>query len=342
MNTNPVSSSNKTVLAIFLLILGLFVVFIIFSFSLLSQLKSSSTHGSSSEKGKSASSKSVSLAKAFGGKSDSDSALALIKVEGEIMESGPVIELIHQALEEKEVKGVVVRVDSPGGMVGPTQEIYEELLRLDRVKPVYMSFGSLAASGGYYIGAAGRKIFALPGTLTGSIGVIMQFMDLSKLYSWAKVEPQVIKAGKYKDVGSSSRVMTEEERKLMNELVENARQQFMKHILAKRKKLTPEQLDQLAQGQIFSGEQALGHGLVDSLGTLWDCGRDLHQMLKLKGEFKEFREMKEHRDVSWFELLQQMEGSLSNLLQQTQSWMKAGTQGSSTSGLSALYLGPRS
>ena len=143
--------------------------------------------------------------------------IAVIEVNGVIFDSKDIVEKLGKAKRNKKIKAIIMRIDSPGGAVGPSQEIYEEIRRIDqdkeKGKPVYASFASLAASGGYYIGAATRKIYTNAGTLTGSIGVIMQFVDLSQLLRWAKVDSNVIKAGKYKDIGQPGRPMTKEEKK---------------------------------------------------------------------------------------------------------------------------------
>jgi len=176
--------------------------------------------------------------------SKSSDSIGVIEVNGVIFDSKDLVELIQKAEEDKSVKAIVMRVNSPGGAVAPTQEVYDEIRRIDdsyttskgkEGKPVYASFSSVAASGGYYLGAATRKICALPGTITGSIGVIMQFMDLSKLYEFARVNPQTIKAGKYKDIGQPSRSLTEEEFKLMTTMTAGVHKQFIRDIEKTRK-----------------------------------------------------------------------------------------------------------
>src|SRR5690606_8771850 len=157
------------------------------------------------------------------------------EIQNTIMESKKTIELLLAAEDEKSIKAIILRIDSPGGAVAPTQEIYEEVRRIDKKKPIYASFGTVAASGGYYIGAACRKIWANAGTLTGSIGVIMQTADLSELFKFAKIKQEVIKAGRYKDIGSPARSMTDEERMILTELLAGTHKQFMSDISAVRK-----------------------------------------------------------------------------------------------------------
>lgn len=258
---------SKGIVGIFILVTVLFFIFIVFAFYTVSQLKESSTMGEGLlDKSKS-------------------SPIAVISIENEIMESKKIVEMLIAAEKEKEIKAIILRIDSPGGAVAPTQEIYEEVRRIDKIKPIYASFGTVAASGGYYIGAACRKIWANPGTLTGSIGVIMQMADLSELFKWAKFKQETIKAGRYKDVGNPGRPMTEEERLFLNKLLQGTHKQFMNDILAVRKNRLKKDITELAEGQIFHGSEAKEFGLVDEVGGLWQAGRAIHKELNLKGEF---------------------------------------------------------
>ncbi|MBF0297201.1 MAG: signal peptide peptidase SppA [Oligoflexia bacterium] len=215
-----------------------------------------------------------------------DDSIGVIEVKGIIFESTKIVENLITAEKNKNIKAIIVRIDSPGGAVAPTQEIYEEIRRIDKIKPVYASFGTVAASGGYYIGAAARRIYASAGTLTGSIGVIMQFTDLSKLYEFIRINPSVIKSGQFKDIGNPSRALTAKEKELMQDMITGVHKQFINDILKNRKKVIAGNIYDHAQGQIFSGEGALKIGLVDRLGSLWSAGREIHEELKLKGELK--------------------------------------------------------
>lgn len=226
---------------------------------------------------------------------DSKEKIGVIEVSGVIMKSKDTVDLIHKAEKDKNIKAIILRINSPGGAVAPTQEIYDEVRRIDgaftsskgkKGKPVYSSFSSVAASGGYYLGAATRKICSLPGTITGSIGVIMQFMDLSKLYDFAKLNPQTIKAGRYKDIGQPTRPLTPEEKNIMDTMISGVHDQFIRDIQKTRGKKIKGDLKELAQGQIFSGEGAHKVGLVDELSGLWACARNIHQGLKLDGEME--------------------------------------------------------
>jgi protease-4 len=285
---------SKGIVGIFILITVLFFIFIIFAFYTVSNLKSTSKMTSENLLG--------------GDKSP----IAVIEVDGVIMASKKVVKKLLLAEKDKKVKAIIVRVNSPGGAVGPTQEIYEEIRRINKDKPVYASFGSVAASGGYYIGAAARKIFTPAGSLTGSIGVIMNFMDLSKLYEWVRVKPDLIKAGKYKDIGSAARKMTDEERMLLTNMTENVHEQFIMDIFKVREKKIVgglEGLRQYAQGQIFSGQGAKEVGLVDEIAGLWEAGRRIHKELKLKEKFG-LRFIKLKRDVTISDILGGIEESV--------------------------------
>jgi protease-4 len=246
--------------------------------------------------------------------------IAVIEIDGVIMDSKKVVENLFIAENDRSIKAIILRIDSPGGAVGPTQEIYQEVRRIDGLydadpkkgKPIYASFGSIAASGGYYIGAAARRIYSNPGTLTGSIGVIMQFADLSKLFEFAKINPEIIKAGKYKDIGQPSRGLTQEERTLMNGMMDGVHQQFIRDIMLLRSAKIKGDIKQIAQGQVFTGEEAMQLGLVDSMGSLWQAGRKIHEELHLKGEFG-MRFIKKKKKTSILDFFENIEEGATNL-----------------------------
>jgi protease-4 len=196
--------------------------------------------------------------------------VAVIDIVGVISRTDTVIDQIHQYRDDQTVKAIVLRINSPGGSVAPVQEIYSELRKLE--KPIVASMGSTAASGGYYIAAIADEILANPGTLTGSIGVIMQFTKLKGLYEKIGLEQQVIKSGKFKDTGSPVRDMTDEERELLQVTLDDVHNQFIDAVFEGRQEhLTREEIVALADGRIFSGQQALEHKLVDQLGNLPDA-----------------------------------------------------------------------
>jgi protease-4 len=166
---------------------------------------------------------------------------------------------------------VVLRIDSPGGVVAPTQEIVAAVRRLrDAKKPVVASLGSVAASGGYYVAVACDQIYANPGTLTGSIGVIMQLANLEQLLKKVGVDYVVVKAGQFKDVGNVARAMTPDERRVMQALLDDVHGQFISAV-ADGRKLPREDVVRFADGRVFSGVQAKGLHMVDALGGLEDA-----------------------------------------------------------------------
>jgi len=196
--------------------------------------------------------------------------VAVLRVEDVILDSQIYLESIETITKDDNVKAVVVRIDSPGGSVGPSQEIFSELKKLGEKLPIVASIGGVGASGGYYIACAAEKIYANPGAITGSIGVIAQFANYEKLLNWAKVDVEVIKSGKYKDVGSPFREMNEADKQYIQDLIDNVYEQF-KSAVADSRDLNTKQIDKVADGKIYTGEQALNLKLIDELGTINDA-----------------------------------------------------------------------
>ena len=197
--------------------------------------------------------------------------VAVIDIAGAIYSSQQVAEQLHKYETDDSIKAIVLRVNSPGGAVAPVQEIYKELLRSR--KKFVVSMGSTAASGAYYLACATDRIFANPGTLTGSIGVVMQFREYGNLMKKLGIDQEVVKSGKYKDAGSPFRELTSEERELFQETIDDVYGQFLDAIMEGRrdKGLTREQLEEVADGRIMSGRQALEKNLIDELGDLTDA-----------------------------------------------------------------------
>lgn len=193
--------------------------------------------------------------------------VAVINIDGIIIDPDPYIKSIRKIRETDSVKAVVVRVNSPGGAVAASQEIYEELRSLGEAVPVVASMGTVAASGGYYIACAAATIYANPGTVTGSIGVIAQFASYEQLLKWAKVEVEVIKSGEFKDLGSPLRKMPEEQKAYLQTLIDGAHFQF-KDMISERRNLPAAKVASLSDGKIFIGSQARELGLIDRIGTL--------------------------------------------------------------------------
>lgn len=205
----------------------------------------------------------------FGG-GTSSAHVSVYEIDGILLSSKDTIEAIQEIVDEGTARALVIRVNSPGGLVAPSQEIYDKLIQVDKKIPVIVSMGSVAASGGYYLALGGRKIFANPGTLTASIGVIMEFLNTEKLYTWAKIERFSLTAGRLKDAGSPLRRMTPEEREYFSRLLTEIHTEF-RSTVQKRRKLTDAELDQVADGRVMSGSQAFKAKLVDSLGGIEDA-----------------------------------------------------------------------
>lgn len=210
--------------------------------------------------------------------------VAVVKVEGVIIDSSRVVEELNDYVDDSSVKAIVVRIDSPGGGVVPAQEIYSAINKAKKEgKKVVASMGSVAASGGYYIAAAADKIIANPGTLTGSIGVKMEFATIEKLLEKIGVKGMVIKAGEYKDIGSPYRDMTPQERKLLQDVIDDVHRQFIKAV-ADGRKIPEADVRQIADGRIFTGEQAKALKLVDELGDLDSSIQAAADLAGIKGK----------------------------------------------------------
>jgi protease-4 len=197
--------------------------------------------------------------------------VAVVEVEGVIIDTGDTIRELRRHRENPLVKAVVVRINSPGGVVAPTQELHTALLRVRQAgKPVVASLGAVAASGGYYVAVAADRIYADPGTLTGSIGVIMQLANLEALFKKVGVDWVVVKAGQFKDLGNIARPMTPEERRVLQALLDDVHGQFITAV-AEGRKLDRAAVKTIADGRIFSGAQAKDHRMVDELGGFEDA-----------------------------------------------------------------------
>lgn len=211
--------------------------------------------------------------------------VAVVEVEGVIESSKETIERLIDFRDDDTIKAIVLRIDSPGGGVGPSQEIYEEVKKAAEIKPLVVSMGSVAASGGYYIAAPAQRIVANPGTITGSIGVIMEFANFQELLDKIGLKSQVVKSGEHKDIGSPTRPMTEEDRRILQSLIDDVHQQFIAAV-AEGRNLPPERARALADGRIFSGRQAQQYGLVDELGNLQDAVATAASLAGIEGEPK--------------------------------------------------------
>ncbi|UCD65974.1 MAG: signal peptide peptidase SppA [Deltaproteobacteria bacterium] len=196
--------------------------------------------------------------------------VGIIELKGLIVSSEQILKHLTEFRNNPNVKSIVLRIESPGGAVGAAQEIYQEVKRTNEVKPVVASMGSMGASGGYYAALGADNIIANPGTMTGSIGVIVKFPNLEGLFEKIGYKSEVIKSGPLKDVGASNRPLSEEERSLMQNLIDNVYNQFVRDI-AEARSMPEETIFELADGRIYTGEQALEAGLIDSLGNFIDA-----------------------------------------------------------------------
>ena len=209
--------------------------------------------------------------------------VGIVKITGIIADAQNIIHELKRFREDDSIKAIVLRIDSPGGGVGPSQEIFREVRKTINEKKVVASMGAVAASGGYYIAAGADGIVANPGTITGSIGVIMGYTNFQELLHKIGLVPVVVKSGKYKDIGSPVRKMTEEERKLLQDFSNQIHRQFIMAI-AEGRKMDQSKVESLADGRIFSGEEAKLLGLVDRLGNLEDAIEWAGRMGGIKGK----------------------------------------------------------
>ncbi len=209
--------------------------------------------------------------------------VGVVEVRGLIADSQEIIRQLRLFREDESIKAIVLRVDSPGGVVGPSQEIYREVEKTRPVKKVIASMGAVAASGGYYVVAAADGIIANPGTITGSIGVIMEYTNFKELFTKIGLAPVVIKSGEFKDTGSPVRDITPQEEKYLKAFVNELHEQFVAAI-ADGRKMDIEAVRKLADGRIYTGADAKTLGLVDRIGNLEDAIQWAGQLAGIEGD----------------------------------------------------------
>ena len=230
--------------------------------------------------------------------SGSGDKIAIVEINDVIVSSEKTVEQIKRFREDKSIKAIIVRVNTPGGGVAASQEIYEEVKKTrDSGKIIVVSMGSIAASGGYYIAVGSSLIIANPGTLTGSIGVIAQFISIKDLAEKLGISQTTIKSGSLKDAGSPFKTMNDSDKAYFQDVVDNSFGQFL-DVVAKERKMDKETLLQYANGRVFTGLQAKEYGLIDSLGTFEDAIRITGRMAGIEGEPRIVREKKK---FSFFE-----------------------------------------
>jgi protease-4 len=209
--------------------------------------------------------------------------VGVIEITGVIANARDTLEQLKRFREDEDIKAIVIRVDSPGGVVGPSQEIYREVVRTRSIKKVIASMGAVAASGGYYVIAGADAIVANPGTITGSIGVIMEYTNFQELFQKIGLSPVVIKSGKFKDAGSPVREMTPEEERILKDFVDRLHQQFVTAI-AEGRQMDVATVQKLADGRIYTGADAKEIGLVDRIGNLEDAIDWAGEMAGIEGD----------------------------------------------------------
>jgi protease-4 len=245
-----------------------------------------------------------------GGLSLSDK-IGVVPITGVIADPQAIIDQLHKFKKNRKVKAIVVRIDSPGGGVGPSQEIYREIKKVKEVKKVVSSIGSIAASGGYYVACATDKIVANPGAITGSIGVIVEFANFEGLMEKIGLKGIVLKSGKYKDIMSPIRDMTADEKDLIQNVIDDIHDQFVSAV-AEERHLEKAEVAALADGRIFTGVQAKELGLIGEIGNFRDALDMTAKMVGIKGEpeliypekkFSVFDYFSEKAYQKWEELL---------------------------------------
>jgi len=255
--------------------------------------------------------------------------IGVVPLKGMITDAKPVVDVLERFSKDDSIKAIVLRIDTPGGGVGPSQEIFEKVRSVRKKKTVVASMGSMATSGGYYVACAAEKIVANPGSLTGSIGVIMHFTNMEDLFKKVGLRASVIKSGRFKDAGSPFRDMTKEERELLQALIDDVHEQFVEAVSESRG-LEKGRVIEVADGRVFTGRQALQIKLVDELGDLDRAAEVAAKLAQLEGKPELFFPREEKRTL-WRFLMEEMVSVLKREM--------ADTVAETGPGLSFLYLG---
>ena len=237
--------------------------------------------------------------------------VGIVKITGPIISSQSINLQIEKFKNRKDISAIVLRIDSPGGLVAPTQEIYEKVKSIRGIKPIISSMGSVAASGGYYIALGSDTLIANPGTIVGSIGVIMNYPVATELLNKVGIKFETVKSGGLKDVGSYSREVTEADRRHLNEMVANIHSQFIAAVEENRS-IDKSKLINLADGRVFTGQQSKDLGLVDVLGTFEDAISLAGLLSNIEGKPKTIEINKKNNSLFDF--------FTTNLEQATNSW----------------------
>jgi len=252
--------------------------------------------------------------------------IGVVSVDGPIYDSIKIAEQLDEFGRDSSITAVILRVDSPGGGVAASQEIYDAVVELRKKKKVVASMGSIAASGGLLVACAADQIVANPGTITGSISAIMQFANFEELLKKIGLKSAVVKSGKYKDIGSPLRDMTPEERKIIQELVDDIYNQFV-DVIVKDRKLPRQKVLEIADGRVFSGRKAKEYGLVDHLGDMGYAAKLAVELAGKTGKYDLVYPRKKHESVFDY-LVESAANQLSDSLHEKMETM---------SGVSYLY-----
>ena len=267
------SNSSKWFWGIFLSIVFIGLIFVGISFLILANIIKSGTSGYYSSHG-------------------SGDKIGVVELNDIILTPERVVGEIKKFREDKSIKAIILHINSPGGGVAASQEIYEEVKKTrESGKIIVVSMGSIAASGGYYVACGSNLIVANPGTLTGSIGVIAQFVNIKDLADKLGIKENIIKSGELKDAGSPFRDMNEKDKEYFQDVVNNSFGQFL-DVVAKERKINKDTLMKYANGRVFTGLQAKEIGLIDSLGTFEDAVRITGKLAGIEGEPRLIRERK--------------------------------------------------
>jgi protease IV len=253
--------------------------------------------------------------------------VGVVDVKGVIGSPDDILKDLRRFEAKDDIKAIVVRVNSPGGAVAPSQEIHDAIARVAKKKPVVVSMGNVAASGGFYLSVAATKIFAEPGTLTGSIGVIAELPELDQLLDWAHVKMNVVKSGKLKDLGSPFRPMTADDQAYFQSLIDDVYGQFLDAV-AKGRKLPVDKVKPIADGRVLSGAQAKALGLIDELGGFEDAAQAAVDLAHETGKPRLIYPPEE------------MEFRLSDFVKQASGSAVAGLKEAATPPLGLLFLAP--
>ncbi|MFP4039714.1 MAG: signal peptide peptidase SppA [Desulfosudaceae bacterium] len=238
--------------------------------------------------------------------------VGVVEINGVIIEARQILKQLKTFRESAGIKAVVLRINSPGGAVGPSQEIYREIAKTIEEKKVVASLATVAASGGYYIASATNDIVASPGTITGSIGVVMSYTNLEELFEKLGLSPVVVKSGQYKDIASPMRTMKPDEKEILQAFAEDIHRQFVEDVAAGRD-ISVEEVSRLADGRIYTGSRAKELGLIDRFGNLEDAIDLAGQLGGIEGKVTAVYPPKKDK----FSLLELLLGSSAkNLVQQ--------------------------